>query len=134
MALLTWKEIYSVNTPEMDDQHKHLILLLNQLHDAMVRGAGNEVLRSVLDQLVTYTKAHFVDEERALEAAGYPRLAQHKAEHKALTDEVVKFRDEFAAGKVAVSVRVLTFLKEWLNHHIIGSDKLYAPWLARRQA
>jgi hemerythrin len=134
MSLLTWKETYSVNSREMDEQHKQLINLLNQLHDGMARGAGNEVMRPVLDTLVAYTRAHFADEERTLAGVGYPRLLQHKAEHKELTDKVVKFRDDFAAGKVGLSINVLMFLKDWLNHHIVGSDKLYAPYLVRRQA
>ena len=87
MPLLTWNDTYSVNAPAMDAQHKHLIKLLNDLHDGMIRRAGNEVLRPVLDELIKYTRAHFADEERAMELAGYPHLAQHKAEHKALTDK-----------------------------------------------
>ena len=43
----------------------------------------------------------------------------------------MKFREDFASGRVAV--HVLTFLKEWLNHHIMGTDKQYGPWLAARQ-
>jgi hemerythrin-like metal-binding protein len=118
----------------MDAQHKHLMQLLNDLHDGMSRGAGKDAVRGVLDQLIQYTRAHFADEERALEAARYPKLAEHKAEHKALTDKVLQFRDDWAAGRVALSVHVLTFLKDWLKHHIMGTDKQYAPYLAPRQA
>jgi hemerythrin len=33
-----------------------------------------------------------------------------------------------------VSIHVLTFLKDWLTHHIMGTDKQYSPWLARAQS
>ncbi|HET8547168.1 MAG TPA: bacteriohemerythrin [Bryobacteraceae bacterium] len=134
MPLLSWNDSYSVRAPAIDAQHKHLMKLINDLHDGMSRGAGNDALGSVLDGLIKYTRAHFADEERAMEAAGYPNLLQHRAEHKALTDKVLKFREDFAAGRVAISIHVLTFLKEWLSHHIMGSDKQYAPWLAQHQA
>jgi hemerythrin len=134
MALLTWNDNYSVHAPAMDAQHKHLIKLLNDLHEGMTRGAGNETLRSVLDQLVKYTQAHFVDEERAMQTAGYPGLTEHKKEHAALTERVLRLREDFAGGRVAMSVQVLTFLKEWLSQHIMGADKQYAPWLAQHQA
>jgi hemerythrin-like metal-binding protein len=134
MPLFLWKDSYSVNAPAMDAQHKHLIELLNSLHEGMTRGAAKDTLGSVLDELIKYTQAHFADEERAMQTAGYPKLFEHKAEHKALTDKVMKFRQDFAAGRVAMSVHLLTFLKDWLSHHILGCDKEYAPWLARRQA
>jgi hemerythrin len=134
MPLLTWKDSYSVNAPAMDAQHKHLIELLNKLHDGMSRGAAKDTLGSVLDELIHYTQAHFAAEERAMQTAAYPKLVEHKAEHKALTDKVIKFRDDFAAGRTAMSVHVLGFLKDWLTHHIMGTDKQYGPWLTRAQA
>lgn len=133
MPLFAWNDSYSVDAPAMDAQHKNLIKLLNDLHHGMTHGAGKEALGSVLDQLIRYTQSHFADEEKAMQAAAYPRLAEHKNEHKALTERVLKFRDDYAAGRAALSVHVLTFLKDWLRHHIMGSDKQYVPWLAKRQ-
>ena len=130
MPLLTWKETWSVGAPDIDAQHKRLVELINELHDAMARGAANDVLSPVLDRLIEYTKYHFAHEERRLQAAGYPQLASHVREHNELTARVVRFRDDFAAGRTAISVKVLGFLKEWLTNHIVGRDKLYSPWLA----
>jgi len=55
MALITWNAALSVGVKEIDDQHKKLIDLVNQLNDAMHAGKGRDVLGAVLAELVKYT-------------------------------------------------------------------------------
>ena len=90
MAALTapfvnWNESWLIGVQEVDAQHKNLVSLLNQLHQAMSEGKGKDVLGGILDGLVSYTKAHFSTEERMLEKIGYPDLLEHKRQHIALT-------------------------------------------------
>lgn len=131
MALLPWIASYSVGVPVIDAQHKHLIGLINELHDQMLAGRGKDILSSVLDRLVQYTNSHFADEERAMVTAAYPRFEEHRAEHDSLTQRVARLQKDVRDGKVAVTMEVMTFLKEWLHSHILGSDKQYCPWLSR---
>jgi len=44
MSLIEWSPAYSVKVKKFDDQHKKLIELINQLHDAMKAGQGNAML------------------------------------------------------------------------------------------
>jgi hemerythrin len=60
-------------------------------------------------------------------------LAQHQEEHAALTRQVLKFQTEYQAGRAAMTVQLLNFLKTWLEKHIQGSDKAYAPCLKARE-
>ena len=32
-------------------------------------------------------------------------------------------------GKLTVSIDVMNFLKDWLDKHIMGTDKKYAPYM-----
>ena len=52
--------------------------------------------------------------------AGY---AAHKAEHDALTRRVLNLQKEFDAGRVALSVEVMNFVRDWLARHIMGTDQ-----------
>jgi hemerythrin len=72
MELIKWKDVFSVKVSEVDNQHKKLIGLINQLYDAMRVGKGREVLGSVLTELVNYTIYHFSTEERLFREYGYP--------------------------------------------------------------
>ena len=60
---------------------------------------------------------------------GYPEVAQHAAEHRALTEKVLSFQADFESGKALMTVQVLQFLRDWLSHHIAESDTKYAPFL-----
>ena len=63
MALIAWNDSYSVKVKQMDEQHKKLVEMINQLHDAMKVGQGKQVVGDVLNALVSYTKTHFASEE-----------------------------------------------------------------------
>ncbi len=129
MALLEWSERYSVESRMMDEQHRKLFDLVNELHEAMKAGQAKTVISRVLDQLVTYTRSHFDSEERALAAVAYPDLAAHVSEHRKLTETVHKLQQEVKAGTVGVTIELMDFLQQWLTNHIMKVDRKYAPFL-----
>jgi hemerythrin len=132
MALFDWKDSYSVAVPKYDAQHKKLIELVNKLHQSMSEGKGREVLEGILTELIKYTKTHFADEENELKRLSYPDFVNHKREHDKLTADVMKFYDDFKAGKGSVTVEILNFLKNWLMNHIMGTDKKYGQFLTSK--
>ena len=129
MALIEWKDTLSVSVSKYDEQHKKLISLINQLHEAMSAGKGKDVLEKVLSDLIAYTKNHFADEEAELKKNNYMDFLNHKKEHDKLTMEVVKFYDEFKAGRTSITVEILSFLRFWLQDHIMKTDKKYGAFL-----
>jgi hemerythrin len=118
----------SVGVKALDDDHKRLIDLLNKLHDGMKSGRGKEVVGKVLDDLVSYTKYHFAREEEFFDKTGYPG-DDHKKEHKELVDQAVKLQSRYKSGESVLSIETLDFLKNWLNGHILGTDKKYTAHL-----
>jgi hemerythrin len=134
MATLTapfvvWNESWLIGVQEVDAQHKQLVSLVNQLHQAMSQGKGKEVLGGILDSLILYTQQHFSAEERMLEQNQYPDLLEHKRQHVALTKKVVDFQQEFKGGTMGMSLDIMQFLKTWLQSHILGTDVKYVPLL-----
>jgi hemerythrin-like metal-binding protein len=125
--MFEWSNNYSVGINSIDAQHQKLFALGRELYTAMSNGQGKASLARILDRLVQYTMVHFSHEERLMRLADYPGLEAHKAEHAALTQQVQKFQSDFEAARVAMTVQLLQFLKEWLQHHIQGSDQKYAP-------
>ena len=125
MSLFEWKNDYSVGVLEIDNQHKKLIALINQLFDAMKKGQSNQVLGQIISELILYTHTHFRTEEKYFERFQYQGSEEHKARHQAFVNDVNKFKASFEAGKVALSLSLFTFLKDWLNHHILNEDKKY---------
>ena len=132
MALITWSENLSVNIREIDSQHKELVKLINEMHDAMSEGKGKDVLEKVLTRLIDYTKMHFSGEERLMETHRYAGYVTHKAEHEKLTKQVMEISNRMKEGKTVITIEVMNFLKEWLSKHIVGTDKKYGPFLNER--
>jgi hemerythrin-like metal-binding protein len=58
-------------------------------------------------------------------------LATHRLEHRNLTKQVEEYVARFEKGDVALGVPLLTFLSDWLTHHILGEDQKYGPWLVQ---
>ena len=129
MALLSWKDSYSVNIVEIDNQHKNLIEMINNLHDGLIEGKGNEALSKVLFDLIEYTTTHFYTEEKLFDQFNYPESDKHKQQHIALVEQVINIQNKYHLGEPVLTMDVMNFLKDWLNDHIIGSDKKYSVYL-----
>lgn len=129
MALFIWSDKYSVNIKEIDNQHKRLVDMLNALHEAMKAGKGNEVVGKTLTELIQYVGTHFAAEEKLMATHSYPEYNAHKAEHAKLTQKTAELQKSFQQGAPVLTVEVLNFLKDWLQNHILGTDKKYGPFL-----
>lgn len=129
MSLFIWDDKYSVNIKEIDEQHKKLVGMLNDLHTSMLGGKTNDVLKKTLNDLVEYTTYHFKTEEQLFITYKYPKYVEHKESHKNLTNKVLGFYSDLESGKKMLSVELLFFLKDWLVNHILGEDKMYSKFL-----
>lgn len=128
MAFFDWKDSYSVGVKEMDNQHKVLVDLINQLHTAMSAGKGSTVVGPIISEMVRYTKFHFESEEKLMTTHGYPGLGSQKAEHLKFTQQALDFQKQNSSGTATLSISILNFLKDWLTNHIQGTDKKYAEF------
>ena len=129
MSLFNWNPAYSVGCDEIDQQHKQLFQLADDLHRAMSEGRAKKALAGLLKRLVDYTAYHFSTEERRMTESGYPNYVQHHAEHVKLTERVLEYQKKVLSGETAVSIEVLQFLSDWLKHHIQASDQKLSVYL-----
>jgi hemerythrin len=130
MPLMTWTEKLSVGVGVLDEDHKRLVGMVNELYDAMQAGHGKETLGRILNELVRYTQVHFAREEKFFDQTGYAARAAHKPEHDNLTAQVLDVQKKYQADAAAsLSIDVLRFLKNWLINHIQVNDQKYRAHL-----
>ena len=129
MALIDWSAKMSVGIPSIDADHRRLVVLVNDLYEAMSVGEGSKVLHRVLNELIDYTRTHFVREEGLFRTHGYEHEATHKAEHDKLLQTVDDLKRRVDAGERVSPVATGQFLKQWLTEHIMGSDMAYSAFL-----
>ena len=131
-----WSDSLSVGVDVIDDQHKALIELINQLYEeVIVNGAEGEVIEEALNELAQYTVVHFGLEERLFAQAGYPDLGAHGRYHRELKARLFEVQENTKKNKLAVNTELLSFLKRWLQSHIMIEDKrsFLHPSMALRQ-
>ncbi len=129
--LISWEDNLSVGIEEIDEQHKVLVNLLNELHRGICEKQGTEATMEVLDRLVEYTRVHFALEECLMRILSYPDYEPHKEHHELLLEQVNELVGKVKSGQ-HVSFELLNFLKNWLAKHIMEEDKEYAPFLLAR--
>ena len=78
METIRWSENISVNNYVIDNQHKYLIELTNNLILNSNAKVNSEIIGETLTKLYKYSKEHFEDEEALLEKFNYPKLEEHK--------------------------------------------------------
>jgi methyl-accepting chemotaxis protein/hemerythrin len=126
--LMTWTDDLSVGVRIIDEQHKVLLGLINELNAAMRARKSDAALGGILTRLKEYTVKHFGQEEEYFVRYGYPDGAKHKEIHAKLVQQVLDFETAFKSGKAKVTMDFMRFLKDWLVKHIMGTDKKYGPF------
>ncbi len=132
MAFMEWKPEMSVGVPEIDDDHRVLIAVINELAEIQGREDRVSELRGCFSHLKSYAEFHFSREEAMMRTAGFPALDGHQAEHRAFEAKMAELQETLEGddGKAAVSAvneKLLSYLKNWLQHHILVIDQAYAP-------
>lgn len=128
--LTGWDESMETGNVHMDEQHRRIIELVDDLQTHSQTGAGS--VFTLLDRVMDLTVTHFMTEEALMDECGYPRDRR---------DEMLEQHDEF---KAYARLRVLEFrkgvdhetvgalhdfLRHWLVDHEFGLDRRLVEWI-----
>jgi len=120
-----WTNEYSVQIKEIDDQHKVLINIINDLYNAFMKKEHKDIIEEIIDRMAKYAAMHFSVEERYFSKFGYAESPSHIQEHKTFLEQVASFQNDIKSSKVSLTFNVMAFLQKWLTSHITGTDKKY---------
>jgi hemerythrin len=130
MPFIVWTSEMSVDVKMLDNDHKRLAILINDLHDGLMTGRDGKALESVFEELVASTRIHFAHEEQLLDEAGYSGAAAHKREHGNKIVQILQLQARFHSAKESAGyLEILDQLKEWLFTHMEHSDKEFVAHL-----
>lgn len=127
--LVPWGPNIMIGIKRVDDQHKVLVKMINDLHKAMKGRQGQTALDRIMGELVDYTVMHFGMEEKIFAQYGYEEERQHKAIHKKLVAQVVDYQKKLKTGDPTLSIDLMAFLRTWLTDHIKGIDTKYVSFM-----
>lgn len=126
MPFIQWNETLSVHVKEIDSQHKKLVQLLNNLHDANEKEISFNDQLKIIEELMNYANIHFQTEEKYMKKFNYPALNFHKSQHDFFIKKIIDFHNRLIETKENIFNEILGFLKSWLINHILTIDKKYS--------
>lgn len=136
METVCWTPKLELGIPEIDAQHKRIVLLANQMREA-VKKHDRAAVAAVIEGTVDYTLSHLKYEEELMREAGYGLLQAHAWVHEQFTQKILAFQEGSKAGE-DVAEELYAVLTGWLISHIGREDRGYVNavlnWFARLDA
>lgn len=117
--LVTWEESLTVGVDIIDEQHRILIDLANDLYVANKTGGSDSVVETLFQVITNFSLNHFETEEELFkEDASY---LVHCHEHYQLIKRLHRYQVDFHNNRHG-EIDPGTFFRKWLLDHIAGTD------------
>ena len=108
--------------------HKDLSNLVSNM-EVQNPKVNSAIIGESLQNLLKYTKDHFKAEEELLYKHNYPKLEEHKKEHKKFLLQIICFIKDVLHGKSTVTEEMINFLVDWLLNHTSVHDQDYKSYI-----
>jgi len=122
---IKWDDSYSVGIEEIDNQHKKIIKIINQVLEIIEEESLDDNLKTIIKELIDYSNYHFKFEEDYFEKFNYEDKDSHLEKHGEFRAQLMKISQEFQDDKMEAAYQIIDFLENWLIDHINGTDKRY---------
>lgn len=124
--IFPWHANFATGIDRIDNQHRKIIVLLNQLAQQLAHPTDSQALENIFSELASYAVHHFQTEEGIWNKyLSQENVGQDHAEaHRKFVAAVSELRSENATQPLDVVIReAMSFLTHWLAFHILDSDR-----------
>lgn len=122
---LEWEGKYSVGVEEIDNQHKKMFAVINELLDSLEASNTREHIENIIKSLVEYKMFHFETEEKYFKEFNYDGAEDHINRHKEFNDKLVFLQQKYPIYEPAFAYELVDFLEDWLIKHLMITDQKY---------
>ena len=131
---IIWSEKYEIGYKRVDDQHRELINIINDLHSAAENGGLSipeikDKFKIILKRTVDYATYHFATEEKIMKAIHYKHFKEHISKHREFSSKVLEEVIKYTNGENVDMDDFIVYLRDWLFSHILGEDKAFVDEL-----
>lgn len=117
-----WKYELITGIKIIDDQHKRIFQILNNLEEAIHVVNGPRILLFILDDLLEYSYYHIETEESILKAKHDYDFASHKKVHDEIIRIICMIKDDLSEKNIFPTINTVGKFKNWWISHIIEED------------
>jgi len=125
LPTLEWDPKYSVGVEMIDNQHKKMFGMINDLVGIINTVPTAEKLQPIIRELVIYKQAHFATEEKYFREFNYEGTAEHEDAHRKFNDKVEEITKKYGEDVIPFTFELIDFLEDWLVTHLMGLDQKY---------
>lgn len=122
MALVEWRDEFSVGLPAVDHEHRELIDLINATHAKLGEAGAQNLVADFLGEIHARISAHFAPEEKLMREQGYDAYEDHKADHERLLDEIRDIMDDYERRAGFDEKALGARLGAWFTEHFKTKD------------
>lgn len=128
--VIQWDDDLSVGIFEIDNDHKAMIEQLKNLIDAYHTGKANHKIMELFGFLEEYVKKHLSLEEHYMEKYKYPKLEEHRRQHREFEDHCCALRDEYKekGGTTRLVILIKQMLVDHFTQHVSSVDREMAEF------
>ena len=120
-----WNDSYLLGIPMIDNQHKKLFVILDNLETLNQKQEKSE-MHSLINELQNYVIYHFKTEEDLMVKSQSPNIDLHVMEHELFRKKVEEFHHSYYNNNEELLNEMISFMRKWLIIHISGTDAEYA--------
>jgi len=125
-----WKDKYSLNIEEIDQQHQSLFRMVNRLWRESMGPVGKRAFLLRVKEILDYAENHFETEEKYFKMYHYPEREAHSIEHDFFLQKIRYFlQDDTSKTVPELLGEVIEFLEGWLIHHLMFVDQKYKKYI-----
>ncbi len=128
VKLLEWDDELACGIAEVDEEHKHLIDVLNSAYARMMSGDSEQAVQELLHELDDLVGCHFDDEEKLMRGMNYPNYDEHREYHEKLRARYAELKGRLSRGDREAGNELFSYLGKWLRNHTFKHDKVFAEF------
>jgi len=131
---LVWDPAWNSGNRMIDDEHRMLLELGNEIIDLAGKEHSFEESLPLLDGVIAHVEEHFRHELQILARIGYPGYEEHGKIHTDLLEQIRFLRESYADTKIRSSVFFTFIVEDLILNHLIHEDKKYFIYTKDRAA
>lgn len=124
-----WTKARAVGVPEIDDEHRMIFRVADELNQAVLTDAPQSQVLEILSRLIGLADAHFKHEETLMRAYRYSSIEWHRQQHETVRKRLRQFVPRMEAGDHEAGLLLTEFLAGWLKDHLSLADRMMGAYL-----